>query len=89
MVRMGRLIRDRWDKNTFDAANKDRTQQEEMSRPDFREKPTRERTSMAEQAKAMLQGKESWRSTPMENEWDVDGEEVEVETDVELPKAGP
>ena len=60
-----------------------------MFRPDFREKPTGERASMAEQAKALLQGKESWRSTPKENEWDIDGEEVEVETDVELPKAGP
>jgi large subunit ribosomal protein L23 len=79
----------RWDKKTFDAANKDRTQQEEMFRPDAREKPSRERDSIAQQAKALLQGKESWRSTPKDNEWNEDGEEIDVETDVELPKTGP
>jgi large subunit ribosomal protein L23 len=59
-----------------------------MFRPDFREKPSRERDSIAEQAKALLQGKQSWKSTPKDSEWDVDGEEVEVETEVELPKSG-
>jgi large subunit ribosomal protein L23 len=60
-----------------------------MFRPDFREKPSRERKSMAEQAKALLQGKEGWRSTPKGNEWSEDGEEIEVETGVELPRVGP
>jgi large subunit ribosomal protein L23 len=76
----------RWDKDTFDAAQKDRSEQEEMYRPDFREKPTRERASIAEQAKALLEGKDKWRQTPQDDEWEDVGEEVEVETDVQLPK---
>jgi large subunit ribosomal protein L23 len=78
----------RWDKDTFDAAQKDRKQQEEMFQRDFREKPTRERASIAEQAKALVEGKQSWRPTPKDSEWEDDGEEVEVEKDVQLPKVG-
>jgi large subunit ribosomal protein L23 len=60
-----------------------------MFRPDFKQKPSRERESIAEQAQALLQGKTSWKPTPESNEWNEDGEEIEVETDVELPKSGP
>jgi large subunit ribosomal protein L23 len=79
----------RWDKSTFDAAQKDREMQEETFRPDFREKPSRERASIAEQAKALLSGEERWRPTPRNDEWDIEGEEEEVETDVQVPKTGP
>ncbi|KAN0096834.1 hypothetical protein V8E51_015639 [Hyaloscypha variabilis] len=80
---------DMWDKSTFDAAQKDREMQEETFRPDFREKPSRERASIAEQAKALLSGEERWRPTPRNDEWDIEGEEEEVETDVQVPKTGP
>ena len=76
----------RWDKKTHDAAQEDRWKQEEEFRFDFRQKPTRERASMAEQAKALLSGKEGWKPPPKASLWEEDGEEVEVETDVELPK---
>jgi hypothetical protein len=36
----------------------------------------------------LLQGKESWKMTPASNEWNEGEEEIEVETDVELPKTG-
>jgi len=70
----------------FDAAQKERSEQEEMYLPDFREKPSRERASIAEQAKALLEGKHKWRQTPKDDEWENVGEEVEVETNVQLPK---
>jgi len=56
-------------------------------RPDFRETPARDRESIAEQAKALLDGKTSWRSTPQGDQWQNVGEEVEVETDVDIQKA--
>jgi len=59
-----------------------------MFSPDFKQKPSRERESIAEQAQALLQGKQSWRTPSESNEWIEDGEEIEVETDVELPKTG-
>jgi large subunit ribosomal protein L23 len=79
-------MRDSWDKKTRDAAQKDNEKYEEENRPDFREKPSRERASIAEQAKALLEGREGWKPPPKANEWEEDGEEVEVETDVTLPK---
>lgn len=59
-----------------------------MFRPDFKQKPSRERESIAEQAQALLEGKQSWRTPSESNAWNEDGEEIEVETDVELPKTG-
>lgn len=79
---------DMWDKKTYDAANKDREIQQDQFRPDARQKPSKERESIAEQAQALLQGKESWKTTPASNEWNEGEEEIEVETDVELPKTG-
>jgi len=78
------LLGFRWDKTTYDAAQKDRKEQEDAFRPDAGRKPTKERTSMAEQAQALLKGKEKWRPTP--TEWEDVGEAVEVEADVTLPK---
>jgi large subunit ribosomal protein L23 len=77
----------RWDKKTYDAAQKDREIQEEQFRPGFREKPTRERASIAEQAKGLLKGDEKWRNTPVADEWEDVGDAVEVETDVDVGKA--
>jgi large subunit ribosomal protein L23 len=59
-----------------------------MFSPDFKQKPSRERESIAEQAQALLQGKQSWRTSSESNAWNEDGEEIEVETDFELPKTG-
>lgn len=56
-------------------------------RPQFREQPARDRESIAEQARALLDGKTSWRSTPQGSQWENVGEEVEVETDVDISKA--
>jgi large subunit ribosomal protein L23 len=75
-----------WDKKTYDAAQKDREVQEEPYRPGFREKPTRDRTSIAEQAKSLLKGETQWRSTPVADEWEDVGEAQEVETDVDISK---
>jgi hypothetical protein len=37
---------------------------------------------------ALMEGKEGWKSTPKEDdEWEDVGEAVEVEQNVELPKA--
>jgi large subunit ribosomal protein L23 len=41
-----------------------------------------ERESIAKQAKALLEGKESW--TPTTTEWEDDGEAVEVEKDMKI-----
>ncbi|RDW69839.1 hypothetical protein BP6252_08859 [Coleophoma cylindrospora] len=76
-----------WDKDTFDAANKDREEQEKQFRPDSRKEPTKERKSIAEQAKALLEGKQKWVPNKIvEDEWEDVGEEVEVETDVDVSK---
>jgi len=72
----------RWDKDTHDAAKKDREATEATFRPDIREKPTAERKSIAEQAKALLRGEDTW--TPAASQWEDDGEAVEVEKDVKI-----
>ncbi|TVY25331.1 54S ribosomal protein, mitochondrial [Lachnellula hyalina] len=73
---------DEWDKDTHDAAKKEREATEATFRPDIREKPTAERKSIAEQAKALLRGEDTW--TPAASQWEDDGEAVEVEKDVKI-----
>lgn len=70
----------RWDKKTFEAANEDREQSESEFRPDFRQKPSRERESIASQAKELLKGDARWRQVPAEDEWE------EVEQDQQIPQ---
>lgn len=77
---------EKWDKKMFDEAAKDREENEELYRPDAREKPTRERKSMKEQARELLEGKESWRGERTEEQWEDVGEAVEVESEVEVAK---
>lgn len=55
-------------------------------RPQFRETPARDRASIAEQAKALLKGDATWRSTPQGEQWENVGEEQEVETDVDISR---
>lgn len=77
---------DDWDKDTYDAAKKEREEAEKIFAHDYRQQPAKERTSMAEQAKALLSGKDPWKQqAPERDEWEDDGEAVEVEQDVEVP----
>ncbi|KAH8651586.1 hypothetical protein BGZ60DRAFT_388120 [Tricladium varicosporioides] len=71
-----------WDKETFDAAQEDRTQMESKFRPDWHTKPSAERGTIAEQAKAFLKGEATWE--PSLKNWEDVGEPVEVETNVKV-----
>jgi large subunit ribosomal protein L23 len=53
--------------------------------PESKKQPTKERASIAEQAQALLTGKEKWK-TSTEDSWEDVGDAVEVEKDVALPK---
>lgn len=75
-----------WDKKVFDAEQKDRKERQDAMRPDASNRPTKERKSIAEQAQAILDGEDSWQTGNTRSEWENVGEEVEVETDVQLPK---
>ncbi|RAL58670.1 hypothetical protein DID88_002976 [Monilinia fructigena] len=55
--------------------------------PDAKQKPSKERLSIAEQARAILQGKKVWK--PTLDTWVNVGEEVEVEKDVKVPRFRP
>lgn len=55
--------------------------------PDAKQKPSKERLSIAEQARAILQGKKVWK--PTLDTWVNVGEEVEVEKDVKVPRLRP
>ncbi|KAL3426881.1 54S ribosomal protein L23, mitochondrial protein 1 [Phlyctema vagabunda] len=75
-----------WDKEVFDAAQKDRDQMERQFNPQSRQDPSPERASIAEQAKALLEGREKWKPNVQEDEWVDDGEPVEVDADVDVNK---
>lgn len=80
----------RWDNATYSAAQKDRQDMQDQFRSDFPQKPSKERVPIAEQAQALLEGKQKW--APTTTEWVDDGDPVEVEADVKLPrreKSGP
>jgi large subunit ribosomal protein L23 len=59
-----------------------------LNRPGAREQPTAERSLIAEQAQALLSGKEAWKQTPAKDEWVDVGEPEEVETDVDVSPRG-
>lgn len=80
------LIECRWDKTMYEAGQKERTEYEEQYQPGSRERPSRERGAMKEQAKALLSGKERWKPTAKLDDWEDVGEAREVETDVLLPE---
>lgn len=67
----------RWDKTKHDAAKKYNTEFQDSHRPTAREKPTKERKSMKEQAQRLLDGKEKW--APTGRIWEDVGEAKEVE----------
>ncbi|KUJ06766.1 uncharacterized protein LY89DRAFT_790162 [Mollisia scopiformis] len=74
-----------WDKSTFDAAAEGRKEEESVYRWDARMQANKERGSIAEQAKALQSGEDSWKQTPVRDEWEDVGEAVEVEQDVQVP----
>jgi large subunit ribosomal protein L23 len=79
----------RWDKETFDAAKGDNEQHQAALRPDAKAQPSTERVSMAQQARALLEGREKWEGKSGRSEerfWEDVGDAVEVEKDVQLPK---
>ncbi|KAI9729889.1 MAG: hypothetical protein M1818_008329 [Claussenomyces sp. TS43310] len=71
-----------WDRDTFKAANKDQRDFQASYSPDAKTKPSSERASIAQQAKALLKGEEKWAPSV----WEDFGEAQEVEKDVTLPK---
>jgi len=77
---------DRWDKETYDAAFKSREEGDKRNpmRRESRRLPTEERQSIAEQAKALLEGEAKWAAA--NPKWEDVGEAVEVEQNVTLPK---
>ncbi|RDL32428.1 uncharacterized protein BP5553_08884 [Venustampulla echinocandica] len=74
---------DLWDKVTYDAAQKEREDNETQYRPGARELPSSERGTIAEQAKAYLEAKEKWEAK-QEDQWEDVGSAVEVEQDVKI-----
>ena len=57
-----------------------------MFRPDARKEPTKERASIAKQAKRLLKGHDEWKPMRLRKNWENFGAAKEVETDVELPR---
>lgn len=54
--------------------------------PDAKTMPSKERKSIAQQAKDLLKGDEKWKGTPV-LVWEDVGAAEEIETDVVLPNA--
>lgn len=72
-----------WDKETYDAAKRQREREQDAGRTEARTKASGERVSIREQARLLLRGEEKWVSndtlgTPGSEEWE------EVETDVDF-----
>lgn len=69
----------RWDKEAWDAAQKAQEAENERFGPEAGKLPPGDRQTMAEQAKALLEGKMLWRPS-----WRDYGRAVEVETDMDV-----
>lgn len=69
----------RWDKETYDAAKDSQDKERDRYQPTFKHKASPERPAIAEQAQALLKGKERWKP-----QWEDVGEPMEVEKDVPL-----
>jgi large subunit ribosomal protein L23 len=69
----------RWDKSSWDAAQERQAELDEAIGPNAGRMPKADRKSIAEQAKALLEGKDKWRPSWMEYGL---VREVEVEEDV-------
>jgi len=75
-----------WDKEVFDMAQEERRELEDAYRPEAREQPTKERASMRDQARDLLEGREKWRSGNRDARWKDVGDEMEIETHVDVPR---
>ena len=69
----------RWDKDIWDAAQEAQKKENERFGPEAGTLPKGDRKSMAEQAKAILEGKMRWRPS-----WIDYGRPLEVETNVNI-----
>ncbi|KAI9646845.1 mitochondrial 54S ribosomal protein YmL41 [Ciborinia camelliae] len=74
-----------WDQDGVKKRQKYEQEAQEARYPDAKQKPTKERLSIAQQAREILQGEKKWKST--QDTWVNVGEEVEVETDVKVPRS--
>ncbi|KAI9829859.1 MAG: hypothetical protein M1819_005957 [Sarea resinae] len=57
-----------WDKERMEAAQKSQKEYRESFLPDANQKPAKGKKSLAEQAKALLEGKERWKPQPEEED---------------------
>lgn len=73
----------RWDKKAWDAAQEAQKAENEKFGPDAPTLPKGDRKSLAEQAKALLEGKIVWRPS-----WRDYGRAREVEVDVDVNEGG-
>ena len=56
---MDRILR--WDKETYDAAKKEQEEDRDVRSRRGLSAPRKDRSTIAEQARSLLEGKESWR----------------------------
>ena len=70
-----------WDKTTYDEAAKEQKRLNEEFGPKGKLMPKADRKSIAEQAKALLEGREVWRPS-WRDYGAVTGREVEVDMDI-------
>ena len=71
-----------WDKKTYDEAAREQRRMNEQNGPDRMLLPKADRRSIAEQARALLEGREVWRPS-WRDYGAVTGKEVEVDMDVD------
>ena len=77
-----------WDKSVYEGTEKERDEHQKYMAPDSSKLSPADRNSIAKQAKSLLQSTAAWKTGNTNPKWEDVGEEVEVETDVELPKSG-
>ena len=77
---------EKWDKSVYEATKKEREAYEKNFQPDASMNLPTDRQTIAEQAKALLKGEDNWKTGNSNSKWIEGAEEVEVETDVQIPK---
>jgi large subunit ribosomal protein L23 len=77
-----------WDKSVFDGTTKEQEEKQKYLAYDGSKHRPADHQSIAKQAKSLLKSPAAWRTGNSNPKWENVGEEVEVETDVELPKSG-
>jgi large subunit ribosomal protein L23 len=73
-----------WDKSVFEGTRKEREVYSKLHYPDKSKYKPRDEGSIASQAKELLKDPVQW-TTGNANKWDNAGEEIEVETDIQVP----